>query len=332
MTLPAIVLVLSAALPWTLASAQTYRYTGNMPMAKAMLDMMVVLGYVQRVPDHYPGSYGYSPGIGAIPGLGALSSMGGLPGMGGWPGMPGMSGMPGMPGLGGWPGMGSLPGMGNLGGMSGLPMAMWGLPAMGSPMSAQGMNPGNWLNSAGNPLSAWGAQQGAPSPGWFGATPSQSPSSASPWNWGAQSPAGRGDGERIQMSVQDLQSLLDTVRKSEEGMRSPSFPASDPVRESLAAPALSQPATTGGQTPIGSLDGLWRGTNDDLLQIEGNQFTWTDKAGQATHGVYMLQGEMLYAKTAYSEQPVIYRVSMAPDGFVAIMQPGDFRYEFKRAR
>ena len=352
-SLPAMLLL--ATLPWTAPQAQTYRYTGNMPMAKAMLDMMVVLGYVQRVPDAYSGSmwntpgFGGLPGMSGIPGLGGLSGlsgmplamwgmpgmtgipgMGGLPGMTGIPGMGGLPGMTGIPGMGGLPGMTGFPGMGGLPGMTGFP-GMSGFPGANLPLSGLGANPGNWLSGAGNPMGAWMAPN-SPTQNWAGGSPGQSSQATSPWNWSATSPPGRVDDERIQMSVQDLQALLETARKSDAVAPARVLPRTEPAPIAPPVNAGQAVQSTVGTPPIQSLDGVWRGANDEVLQVDGNQFIWTDKSGQATEGVFMLQGDMLYAKTPYSEQPAIYRVTATSDGFVAVMQPGDYRYEFKRAR
>jgi len=85
--------------PLSETSAQTYRYTGNMPAAKMTLDMMEVLGYIQRVPDSpYGGGMSYSWPLSNM--MSPMSSPGGLPlsagmmamqnpwsGMSSWPGM-----------------------------------------------------------------------------------------------------------------------------------------------------------------------------------------------------------------------------------------------------
>ncbi len=110
--MPKILLPLVAALLLAgPAGAATYRYNGNMPMAKVMLDMMEVLGYVTRVPDPAPyGAAGWRNPLAPWPmtglwGLNALSPGGAVnPLSGGVPGtgLPGQ--VPGLPGGTAWPG------------------------------------------------------------------------------------------------------------------------------------------------------------------------------------------------------------------------------------
>jgi hypothetical protein len=78
--------------------AQTYRYTGNMPAAKMTLDMMEVMGYIQRVPDsQYGGGMQNSPmasmwspfgGMGTMPMSAGMMAMQNpvAGGMSSWPG------------------------------------------------------------------------------------------------------------------------------------------------------------------------------------------------------------------------------------------------------
>jgi len=68
--------------------AETYRYMGNMPAAKMTLDMMEMMGYIQRVPDS---SYGGGIPSWPMPGLNGLPYNMGmqipLNGMSSWPGV-----------------------------------------------------------------------------------------------------------------------------------------------------------------------------------------------------------------------------------------------------
>ncbi len=98
------------------AGAATYHYNGNMPMAKVMLDMMEVLGYVTRVPDPAPyGAAGWGRPFAPWPltglwGLGANPLTGGLNPM--TAGVPGLSALPGQQAMTGWAGsaaQGALP-------------------------------------------------------------------------------------------------------------------------------------------------------------------------------------------------------------------------------
>ncbi len=93
------------------AVAATYRYNGNAPPAKMMLDLMEAMGVIERVPD---ADYGYRRW--PVTSLWGLSPLSGAPS---WPGanpmlwslmaspggFPGAAGYPGM--TGGWPGMGA---------------------------------------------------------------------------------------------------------------------------------------------------------------------------------------------------------------------------------
>lgn len=85
--LPAILLLLCAV--HSPAQATLYRYSGNMPMAKVMLDLMEVMGFIRRVPESsasvgggHPLSaaslWGFNPGMMQIPvaGTNAFSSTG----------------------------------------------------------------------------------------------------------------------------------------------------------------------------------------------------------------------------------------------------------------
>ncbi len=90
------------------AGAATYHYNGNMPMAKVMLDMMEVLGYVTRVPDPAPyGATGWGRSFAPWPltglwGLGATPLTGGLNPV--TAGVPGLSALPGQQAMTGWTG------------------------------------------------------------------------------------------------------------------------------------------------------------------------------------------------------------------------------------
>jgi hypothetical protein len=72
--------------------AETYRYTGNMPAAKMTLDMMEMMGYIQRVPDSSYG--GRTPswptqdllGFNGLPYY-SMGMQNPLNGMSSWPGM-----------------------------------------------------------------------------------------------------------------------------------------------------------------------------------------------------------------------------------------------------
>lgn len=82
----------------------TYKYAGNNPMAKMMLDLMEVMGFIYRVPDSAGGGYGGSGMSGWNPlgmysglsnpmlmyqGAGLASQAPGMfPSMGGWNGQP----------------------------------------------------------------------------------------------------------------------------------------------------------------------------------------------------------------------------------------------------
>ncbi len=101
------VLVLSTTLS---APAATYRYAGNNPMAKAMLDMMEIMGFIYRVPDSpYAGGMAYGSGSDVwnpaslysgmtnpflFPGFGGMGSLPYLYGMNGFPGANSLSAYP----------------------------------------------------------------------------------------------------------------------------------------------------------------------------------------------------------------------------------------------
>ena len=101
--------LLVALSPIAEVNAQTYRYIGNMPAAKMTLDMMEVMGYIQRVPDsQYGGGIPSSSPMTSM--MSPMSSLGGLPmsagmmaiqnpwsGMSPWPGMAAGSMMPAPP-------------------------------------------------------------------------------------------------------------------------------------------------------------------------------------------------------------------------------------------
>jgi len=107
--------ILAQLVPASEAKAQTYRYTGNMPAAKMTLDMMEVMGYIQRVPDPQYGSGASSCPMSSM--MSPMSSLGGMPmsagmmamqnpmmamqnpwsGMSTWPGMAAGNMMPSTP-------------------------------------------------------------------------------------------------------------------------------------------------------------------------------------------------------------------------------------------
>jgi hypothetical protein len=97
--------LLALLVPIHESDAQTYRYTGNMPAAKMTLDLMEVMGYIQRVPDSQYGGGSSSWPMASL--MSPMSSLGGLPmgagmmamqnpwsGMSSWPGMAAGNTMP----------------------------------------------------------------------------------------------------------------------------------------------------------------------------------------------------------------------------------------------
>lgn len=104
--------------------AQTYRYTGNMPAAKMTLDMMEVMGYIQRVPDSQYGSGASSWPMSSM--MSPMSSLGGMPMSAGMMAMQN----PMMAMQNPWSGMSTWPGMaaGNM--MPSTPQAASGVSAM----------------------------------------------------------------------------------------------------------------------------------------------------------------------------------------------------------
>ena len=134
---------LLAVLTTGAASAATYRYNGNAPPAKMMLDMMEAMGVIERVPD---GDYGYRRWpVTSLWGLSPLSS-----GAAGWPGANPMlwsllssGGM--TPGGLGWPGTGVWPGVTSPGAWVGLPGRFPG-PAEG--VNAWRDGGASWLSNA----------------------------------------------------------------------------------------------------------------------------------------------------------------------------------------
>jgi len=111
--------------------AQTYRYTGNMPAAKMTLDMMEVMGYIQRVPDAQYGSGASSWPMSSM--MSPMSSLGGMPMSAGMMAMqtPMMAMQNPLSGMSAWPGMAA----GN--------MMMPSTPPAAPGVSAMTMQPGN---------------------------------------------------------------------------------------------------------------------------------------------------------------------------------------------
>ncbi len=340
------------------AHADLYRYKGNMPMAKVMLDMMEALGYIQRVPDVYGGGAWGSPWSSSLPlalwGLPSIYGLSGLPwgsGLGGLSGLPGISGLSGLSGIPWGTGLSGLPGLTN-------PTALtW-------PYAPGATNPAQWMNNPYNPAATWSY------PGTAGAYPQGNLPAPTAQARRSEDKAPRED--KIEISMKDLQALIETARRSNPPviLNTPTMVA--PGAPAMAAPQATQPAPatapevphasmaapeptagthsthnppptsimpppapnapTATARPIDSLDGLWKGANNDLLNVDGMYFTWTDPNGQTTSGTFMLQGDLLFARTPFSDQPVVYRVTPIEDGFVATNEQANYRYEFKRVR
>ncbi len=220
-------------------------------------------------------------------------------------------------------------------GLSGFPTtSLWGLSPYGgmSPLAAP-LTMGTMLSQPG--LGGW--------PGWgfMG---------AKPWNSGLSGLSGlyngfangignlapltsplsgsKGKGQ-IQMSVDELQRLLDSRRESGgtgEGTGTTSKSTTASPEFAITSPELGLATTTSDH-----LTGLWMGKNSDVLTITGNRFVWTDPNGQTTKGSFRLDGDRMVVQVDGVGTPAIYQIQQSEDRIVATNKAG-FSYEFTRAK
>ena len=212
------------------------------------------------------------------------------------------------PGLSGFPTT-SLWGLSPYGGMSSLAAPL----AMGSMLSQPGF--GGWPGMAGMGAQPWNGALGGLNGLYNGVnngigslTPPTSPLSG-----------GNGNGQ-IQMSVDELQRLLDSRRES-----------GDSGGGSITTNRPTITSSADATTTFDRLTGLWMGKNRDILTITGNRFIWTDPSGRITKGSFRLEGDRMLVQVDGATAPAVYRIRQSGDRMVATNQAG-FSYEFTRSK
>lgn len=260
------------------ALAATYRYDGDMPPAKMALDMMEVMGAIERVPDHP----GYSP----------YSAYGnrqkGFSGWGnnGFPG--GMSSLYGLP-------MNNMGGMNALSGMSGM-YNPWMMQGMNPAMSMQSMNPAMTMPQGMN-------QFGNMSQGMYPPAPATGNGSSL---WDTQ-------GIQQQMSNGTLENKLDEVtrmlrnmqgQQNTQGQQATQYPATATQPQNAGTNSIDGLWMSSGRDKL-QVSGnrfMWTdaagNTHQGSFSVSGNQITTRVPAYNSTMTYrYQLDGDRMLAET-----------------------------------
>ena len=214
------------------------------------------------------------------------------------------------PGLSGFPTT-SLWGLSPYGGMSSLAAPL----AMGSMLSQPGF--GGWPGMGAMGAQPWNGALGGLS-GLYNGIGSLTTPTTGPLFGGAL-PGGNGNGQ-IQMSVDELQRLLDSRRESGDA-------GGGSITTNRPKITSSGLATT----TFDHLTGLWMGKNRDILTITGNRFIWTDPSGRITKGSFRLEGDRMLVRVDGATAPAVYRIQQSGDRMTATNQAG-FSYEFTRSK
>lgn len=317
--LSAVIVALCLSLP---AQARVYVYTGNNAMAKMMLDFLEAMGFIHRMPDRYAADL-----MRRYP----AASWGGFPTSSLWGVSPstGMSSLAAPMMLGG---MMQQPGQNN--GMSSLAAPMM----LGSMMQQPGLN--NGMSSLASPMMLGNMmQQQGGAYDWskmshWPLLSSNATTTSSPWEssvdtlrYSEQFDSPRYDDKngRVEMSVDDLQDLLDDRRHNPASEALPEHKRNN--NDTAVKPRQKRLASKG----VDRLSGLWMGKNRDILTVTGNRFIWTDPSGKITKGTFRLQGDTMLVQAEGVNAPAIYKVRYSGDHLIATSQ-GGYSYEFTRSR
>lgn len=254
--------------------AATYRYNENAPPAKMMLDMMAVMGVIERVPDTYRGNRRTWP----------VSSLWGMNPSAMRPGA--MNPMLGT----------SAPWRI---GAAGLPRQLPANRFYPQPMPAL---PNHIRNYPAPPPYLRQQPVVAKSPIHTEPRPKQMNKLVADALWSTNT-IERQLAEIERSTLEDRASLeaIDTVR-----------PRNSPA-ESLA----------------GSLQGLWLGEHQAVLEFTDNRFVWTTASGITHSGLYQFDGKILTTAIEAYKALVRYQIELTDDQLVATSESGH-RYVFKR--